>query len=536
MTTLVKNKVKRHKPIERLQLNQAAIAELGEFDRILFQRFGAGPVIRPDFANVLLGFEHNVRVQPNAIAVEHLGECISYADLDSHANKVATTLGKKGIGYRDRVGLFVRRGIPMVAGLLGILKRGAAYVPQDAKISPIPQLQHVEKAAELKVILGSENYLHRIPQNGKTEVLSIERILNGDLKPTRITNAKKVRLKKHDPCFVLFTSGTTGKPNGVEVTHGNLANILLTAPGNLSLGPGNRVSQILNVAFDMAAWEILGALANGATLVIRGDDFKDAIKDVDTVIATPSILSTFSPKEHDHIRTVAVAGEPCPKPLADAWSKFARFFNACGPTEVTIVNTMKLHDPKRERLTIGAPTPNNTVYILNEKMQPCAMGEIGEMWAGGDCVSLGYLKNEKLNSERYKPDPFLGGDRKMFRTRDLGRWTTSGELEHFGRTDDQVKIKGFRVELDSVSAVLEKQEGCKQAVTLKLDNQNLVSFVRPGNLNEESLKEKVADELPYYCTPKLVISMDEFPKTDRGKIDKRALTVKAVAHQEGEVL
>jgi len=158
-----------------------------------------------------------------------------------------------------------------------------------------------------------------------------------------------------------------------------------------------------------------------------------------------------------------VAGEPCPRPLADKWSEFCTFYNGCGPTETTIVNTMHLHYPWCERLAIGKPTPNNTVYILDENLKPRAIGEVGEMWAGGDCVSAGYLNNDQLNADRYAPDPFLGDGRLMFRTRDLGRWTEDGALEHFGRTDDQVKIRGFRVELDSVSAVLEATPACKKA-------------------------------------------------------------------------
>jgi non-ribosomal peptide synthetase component F len=268
-------------------------------------------------------------------------------------------------------------------------------------------------------------------------------------------------------------------PNGVQVTHGNVCNILLTEPGNLGMGHGLRVSQILNISFDMAAWEILGALAHGATLVIRGSSIAEAVQRAEIVIATPSILGTLDANACRHVRVVAVAGEPCPKPLADAWGSFCTFYNACGPTEVTIVNTMQRHVAGAESLTIGTPTPNNTVYILDDHLQPCAIGEVGEMWAGGDCVSRGYLGNDTLTEERYKPDPFLGGVRRMFRTRDLGRWTADGRLEHLGRTDDQVKIRGFRVELDSVTAALESVPSCAQAVTLKLDSRNLVAFVRP---------------------------------------------------------
>ena len=233
------------------------------------------------------------------------------------------------------------------------------------------------------------------------------------------------------------------------------------------------------------------------------------------------------PTSAHNVKAVAVAGEPCPRPLADKWGAFCTFYNSCGPTEVTIVNTAEQHMPWKEGLTIGKPTPNNTVYILDEKLRPLPIGEVGEMWAGGDCVSKGYIGNEELTNERYKPDPFLVGDRMMFRTRDLGRWTANGELEHYGRTDDQVKIRGFRVELDSVSAALESVPSCKRAATLKLDDRHLVGFVSPQTVDVEAAKEAVTSQLPYYCTPKFVIALDALPMTPRGKIDKRKLLAMA---------
>jgi non-ribosomal peptide synthetase component F len=309
----------------------------------------------------------------------------------------------------------------------------------------------------------------------------------------------------------------------VKVTHRNVANILLTAPGDLGIRPGDRVAQLLSIAFDMAAWEILGCLAHGATLVIRGKDIAAAARGADVVIATPTVLSGVDPATCPRVRTVAVAGEPCPRPLADRWARQATFYNCCGPTETTIVNTMRRHEVSARTLTIGRPTPNNTVYVLDPDLRPLPIGEVGEMWAGGACVSAGYLDNDRLNAERYAPDPFLGAGHRMFRTRDLGRWTPDGELEHLGRTDDQVKVRGFRVELDSVSSVLESVEGCRRAVTLKRDARTLVSFVTPADVDPDTARRAVADALPYYCVPESVMTLTHLPETDRGKIDKAAL-------------
>ncbi len=319
--------------------------------------------------------------------------------------------------------------------------------------------------------------------------------------------------------MVIFTSGTTGAPNGVQVTHANLCNVLLTEPGSLGIRPGDRVGQLLNIAFDMAVWEILGTLAHGGTLVVRGNDLAETAAGLNVVIATPSILSALDPAACPAVRTVAVAGERCPDSLAQAWSRRAAFHNCCGPTEVTIVNTVQRYDGV---LTIGRPVPNTTVYILDDDLQPCPIGEIGEMWAGGACVTDGYVGNDALTAERYRPDPFLGGAHRMFRTRDLARWTADGQLEHHGRTDDQVKLRGFRVELDAVTSALEQTPGCARAAAV-LHEDRLVGFVSPATVQPEVARRVVEELLPYYCSPTLIVAVDKLPVTDRGKIDRRAL-------------
>jgi D-alanine--poly(phosphoribitol) ligase subunit 1 len=513
------------------KIHQQAILDLSTEDQLFFGKFGQGETVHPDYECIHLAFEAQVNVQPTAIAIEHLNETMTYGELNDQANRLAQLLIEHGVSSGDSVGLFLQRSIPMVVGIFATLKIGAAYVPQHLGVATSDQLTHILKSTAAKVVLTLSHLRHLIPISTGLVCIDIDKVIATPLpKPKELTpvQANRMPVQASNTCFILFTSGTTGKPNGVEVTHANVCNIILTTPGNLGIRPGMKVSQILSIAFDLAAWEILGCLTNGGTLVIREKNIEETVKKVDVVIATPTILSSLDIHNCGNVKVVAVAGEPCPRVLADRWSDLCEFYNCCGPTETTIVNTMKRHSRGVEKMTIGRPTPNNTVYILDEQLKPCPIGQVGEMWAGGECVSNGYLNNTSLTQERYLPDPFLGGGRKMFRTRDLGRWTPEGDLEHLGRTDDQVKIRGFRVELDSVSAALESVHPCQRAVTLKLNDRDLVSFVSPGSVNIEEAKNAVKAALPYYCMPSIIIALEELPLTSNGKIDKRALTILAV--------
>lgn len=523
---------------DRFYFSRAEFSHLSPSDQQLFEEFGQGPVATPPYPLIHLAFEAQAAAHPNAIAAEHEGQTITYRELNRQANRLAVALAQHGVKTGDNVALFLQRSIPMLVGIVASLKVGAAYVPQHVGVAPEAQLRHIVDVTSARVILTISHLEDQVPAPKGTVSIVIDEMMAQpfDAETDYDTNfVPEIAIKPDNRSFILFTSGTTGNPNGVQVTHRNVCNIILTEPGNLGMKPGMKVGQILSIAFDMAAWETLGCLTHGATLLIRGKDFMETARRCDVIISTPSILSTFDADQCQNAKVVAVAGEPCPRPLADKWASFCTFYNSCGPTETTIVNTMQPHDPAADQLTIGKPTPNNTVYILNAERKPVAIGEIGEMWAGGDCVSAGYLSNDELTHERYVPDPFLGHGRMMFNTRDLGRWTETGELEHFGRSDDQVKVRGFRVELDSVSAALESAPNCKRAVTLKFDNRNLVGFVSPLAVDPEEAKQAVADALPYYCTPSFVLAMEELPRTSRGKIDKRLLMELATEYYQNQL-
>ena len=509
-------------PTDETHFSRSALAHLPGVQQAIFEQWAQGPQAQPGYGCVHHAIEAQVALTPQATAAECQGQRISYEQLDRQANRLAARLIERGVARGDTVALFVERSIPMLVGMLAVLKVGAAYVPQDARIVPPMQLAMVLEVLSSPVILTLSKLQGVVGESDAHRCLCLDDFLAEEPWVAEDNRRLFAVTYPDDLCFVLFTSGTTGRPNGVRVTHRNVCNILLTEPGRMGMAPGRTVGQILNIGFDMAAWEILGCLVHGATLLIRGEDIAQTAAQCDVLIATPSILATLDPQHCPSLKVVAVAGEPCPQGLGDCWAAHCDFYNGCGPTETTIVNTLHRHAPGTP-LTIGTPTPNNTVYVLDEQGRACELGEVGEMWAGGTGVTAGYLNNPELTAQRYRPDPFLGGGAMMFRTRDLGRWTPDGQLEHLGRVDDQVKVRGFRVELDAVSAALEVGAGCLRAVTLKLDSRTLVAFVSPASADVDSCRQQAELRLAYYCVPAKIYALAHLPLTARGKIDKALL-------------
>ncbi|KAF9260478.1 amino acid adenylation domain-containing protein [Marasmius fiardii PR-910] len=487
-----------------------------------FFKLGQGDILSVPFSCVHHAFHHHATLHPSNIAVENFSEQITYAELDQQANLLATHLQTLGIVQGSRICLLVERSIEMVIGILGILKAGGGYVPLDGNVVAEKTLRHVFEDSKPQAIIVMDRFKDRISDTN-IPVICIEDALS-------YANSVDDTLPNHsngsaeDTAYIIYTSGTTGVPKGVDVTHGNVTNLVCLSPGNLGLVPGKRVSQLMNISFDMAQWEILGSLSNGATLCLRGKDskqWKAVMKKVQVIIATPSMLIPHSPADYPNVEVVAVAGEPCPISVADSWGASAKFYNCCGPTEVTIVNTMQLHTPGSP-LSIGRPTPNNRIYVLDEHMKPVSIGKQGIMWAGGAGITAGYLNLPEKTSERYQRDPFANDGSVMFNTGDLGCWMPHGGLEVRGRIDDQVKVKGFRVELDGVSTAMESCPGVKIAIAILIDG-SLWGFVTPKSTEQATVIAHLSKTQPYYAIPVRILALDEIPKTVNGKSDKRAL-------------
>ncbi|KAL3426390.1 amino acid adenylation domain-containing protein [Phlyctema vagabunda] len=489
-------------------------------EQLLFNRFGRGPSTLTPFNLIHRAFEYVVDNQPSAVAVQQNGNQLTYRELDAAANTLANRLISRGLKPQQRVCIVVERSLSMIVAMLAVLKCGCQYVPLDGQVTAESALRHIFEDTQAPFILCLEKFLGKVQlvlNHGSTIV-----VLDSPFDEPISAVRPAVQTTSRDGAYIIYTSGSTGVPKGVDVAHVSVTNLLCNDPGKLGIRQGTNVAQLLSISFDMGQWEIFGTLMNGGTLLMRTSDWASVLKRAHTIISTPSILGSLKREEYPNIKVVAVAGEPCPKSLADEWAQQATFWNCCGPTEVTIVNTMQNHRSGAE-LSIGRPVPNTNVYILGEDENPVMSGQVGMMWVGGAAVSRGYLNLPQLTSARYKVDKFLSEGSLMFNTGDLCRWLPDGTIAHEGRADDQVKIKGFRVELDSVSSSIERTPGITKACAIYNDKVLWGFYTGPQSVPFDEVKSVVEKQQPYYAVPSKFIFLNSLPMTTNGKVDKRRL-------------
>ncbi len=441
--------------------------------------------------------------------------------------------------------LALPRSAAMMVALLAVTKTGAAYLPVDPAL-PAARIAFMLADARPVVMVTD------LATSGGFDAAGPPRLVLDDPAVTTavadcpardVTNADRViPLHPANPAYVIYTSGSTGTPKGVVVTQAGLVNLAVAHIAALALGPGSRVLQVASLSFDTSAGEIWRTLGSGAALVIPPSGPLDAEQlaklaaehDISHLWMPPAVLAGMPAGQLASLRTMTVGGEAVPSSLADPWAVGRLMLVGFGPTETTVSTTLypvRPEDADRAGvLPIGGPIGNVHVFVLDEWLGVVPVGVVGELYVAGAGVSRGYLGRAGLSAGRFVACPFGGRGERMYRTGDLVRWGVGGVLEFVGRVDDQVKLRGFRVELGEVGAVLAGAPGVGQAVVVvredRVGDRRLVGYVVPvaGVVVEGGgLREWVAGRLPEYMVPSVVVVVGSLPLTVNGKVDRGAL-------------
>ncbi|KAF0712100.1 hypothetical protein As57867_004904, partial [Aphanomyces stellatus] len=464
-------------------------------------------------------FEERAKQHPDVRAIEFEGAGLTYGELNDLANTLAAALCAMGVGVGCRVAVVMDRCLEFPLGLLSVLKSGASMVPLSSLI-PRTRLEIVLRESDCNVVLCTVEAsldLSFWP--------SFCRILPVNVGSLRISTNEFVpgQIRRSDEAYIVFTSGSTGKPKGVPVLHSSILNTIIHTGPRIGFSPGARALQFLSVSFDGFQGDMWQCLTHGATMVLRGNNYEETILNVDMITCTPSTLATFGhPQQYQNLKFVHVAGETCPEQLKQKWSKYVRFFNLYGPSEcalMTHLQELHIHSP----ITIGQPISNTNAYILDKNRNTLPVEFVGEIYLSGICVSPGYINLPSQTEERFIPDPFVGGSQMMFRTGDLGRILPNGKFEVLGRKDNQVKLKGYRIELDEVAEAMLHHPQVVTAAAIVKDKTHLVGYFSPANVSSDELIEVVASRLPVYMVPAVWVGLDVMPQNANGKIDKKAL-------------
>jgi amino acid adenylation domain-containing protein len=460
---------------------------------------------------------------------------LSYADLDRRANRLAHHLLARGVQRGAVVGLYFERGPELIIAMLAVLKAGAAYLPL-APSYPDARLASVAQRASASMLLAEDQVPPVVSDAVGGAVIRLADAAN-EIAASPAT-APRRRIGPQDLAYVIFTSGSTGRPKGAMIPHGALLNWSRNYADVLQVRPDSRVSQLFPTTFDVSTGEIFVALLSGATLclpdvddVIPGSPVARFLARERITVANfvPSLLQALPDTELPDMECFAVGGEVLPRSLVDRWSDGERLFVNCyGPTETTITATTR-HCPPGEHITIGRPMGNVRVHVLDAWLEPVPAGVAGEIFIGGRGVAGGYVGEPGLTAERFVPDPFGGAGERLYRTGDLGRYTVTGELEFVGRVDDQIKIRGYRVEPAEVKEALESLSAVRDAAVVADVGEDghlrLAAYVVAANDNPlvDSLREGLAEILPPYMIPAALVFVDAIPVTAHGKLDRSAL-------------
>jgi amino acid adenylation domain-containing protein len=495
-------------------------------------------------------FEEQVRAHPDAVAAVHADRQWTYRQLNSRANQLARALLAQGLCHEGIVAVVTERNLDWMAAVLAIFKAGGAYLPIEPHF-PADRMARMLSRADCRLVLtqrGSTDTLDRaLDSLTGVQTLYIDAayqagLADGDL---------GVGVAPDQLAYVYFTSGSTGEPKGVMCEHAGMLNHLYAKIHDLGIGEGQVVAQTAPQCFDISLWQLVSALlVGGRTLVVEQEAILDAKRFVDKIVdgrvavvqVVPSYLEVLlsylaqHPRELPELRCVSVTGEALKKELVQRWfaaEPAIKLVNAYGLTETSDDTNHEIMDsvPDRERVPLGGPINNVSVYVVDEHLSLVPLGAAGEIVFSGVCVGRGYINDPERTRRAFIADPHRDGHR-LYRSGDYGRWLPGGKLEFLGRRDTQVKISGFRIEIGEIENTLLRLPGVRDAavvVTGRADqSKRLVAFYsgqRP--LEANLLRDQLNESLPEYMVPSAFHWRKSLVLTDNGKIDRKALVALA---------
>jgi non-ribosomal peptide synthetase-like protein len=480
-------------------------------------------------------FEGSVALYPGAIAIEQGQTKYTYSEVEHVANKLAHYLRAKGIAPEEKVVVLLPRCAQVPIAMLGILKAGGAYIPLDPEI-PADRVNFIMEDSGAKLLITSDSILERISSKlDQHPIFNIDHQID-ELDSYPDTKPDPTNRSANDLCYIIYTSGTTGKPKGVLLEHRNVVNYICGAQLIYPINHTDRALQGFSVSFDASVEEIWVPLSVGASIVIgtfeimrSGDRFASILNNLNITFLScaPTLLSMVS-EDIPGLKILIFGGEVCSQDIANRWCKAGRFvFNTYGPTEAAVIATYSILDLSKA-VTIGRPLQGYDILIVDENLQPVDEGKEGEILIGGESIARGYLHQDELTAQKFiETDRFKDFKERYYRTGDMGKYTTNGEIIFIGRADAQVKVRGFRVELAEIEGLLTTCDGVQAAaVSLDTTTQQLAAYIVVRQ-NQEIDRECIANllrlKLPYYMIPSTLDIIASLPMTPSQKIDRKRL-------------
>ncbi|MBE7384657.1 MAG: amino acid adenylation domain-containing protein [Leptolyngbya sp. SIO1E4] len=481
-------------------------------------------------------FEAQVEKTPDAVAIVFEEQQLTYRELNQRANQLAHYLSKLAVKPETLVGICMERSLEVMIVVLGILKAGGAYVPLDPAY-PQERLAFMLTDSQISVLLTTKQLSKHLP---KHQAYVVELDTNWEFIFQGSEENFVAESKSESLAYVIYTSGSTGKPKGVLVAHQGLCNLAKEQIQLFNVQPGSRILQFASLSFDASIWEVVMALGSGATLclgtstsLLPGQALMELLRDQEITHVTlpPTALAVLPTKELPALCTIIVAGEVCSTELIAEWSKNRRFFNAYGPTESTVCATVYECIDASQKPLIGRPIANTQIYILDCEGLPTPIGVPGELHIGGKGLARGYLNRPELTAQKFVANPFSNEPGNcLYKTGDLCCYLPDGNVKFLGRIDHQVKVRGFRIELEEIEAALLQYPEINEALVIVRedhpDDKRIVAYlvcnqeqIPTVNQLQNFLKKK----LPNYMIPSAFVVLDTIPLTPNGKVDRGIL-------------